>query len=137
MTDPLDPSRQADPNAAALARAYRAWIESRGADGSGFLALMADGIAMRVGMQTDAPEGVTPAEFLAAIQAEWEMRDYRVEKLVADGGDVVMIGHCVWRNRATDRLLDTPIVDIWRFENGKATDFLEMFDSDAYRKASV
>jgi len=46
-----------------------------------------------------------------------------------------MVGRCAWRNRTTGRIVDTPKVDVWRFENGKAVSFLEMFDSLGFVRA--
>ncbi len=66
------------------------------------------------------------------------MIDYVVDQFVADGEygeDVVMIGRCSWRHRSSGTVVDSPKVDIWRFEFGKATRFTEMFDSLAFAKA--
>ena len=46
-----------------------------------------------------------------------------------------MVGRCHWRHRASGREVDSPKVDIWHFEDGKATRFLEMFDSLAFARA--
>ena len=40
-----------------------------------------------------------------------------------------------WRNRATGKVVDSPKVDIWHFENGRITQFLEMFDSHGFVRA--
>jgi hypothetical protein len=52
------------------------------------------------------------------------MLDYVVDQFIADGeygDDVVMIGRCAWRRRATGAVVDSRKVDIWHFECGKAT----------------
>ena len=46
-----------------------------------------------------------------------------------------MVGRCAWRNRASGAEVDTPKVDIWHFENGRATRFMEVFDSLAFARA--
>ena len=61
-----------------------------------------------------------------------------VDQFVADGEygeDVVMVGRCAWRHRATGAEVSTPKIDVWRFEFGKATRFTEMFDSLAFARA--
>ena len=57
-----------------------------------------------------------------------------VVRFVADGDDVVMIGHCHWRHRASGRDVRSPKIDVWHFENGKATRFYEMFDTLAFAR---
>lgn len=51
------------------------------------------------------------------------------------GDDVVMIGRCAWRRRATGAPVDSPKVDIRHFEFGKVTRFTELFDSLAFARA--
>jgi ketosteroid isomerase-like protein len=135
--------RSANANAVALDQAYRIWIDSRGTDSRGFVALMDDDIVVRSVLLPDVPtqfagsrSGKEAARaYLDAIHTEWIMEEFAVEKFVADGGDVVMVGRCVWSNIATGRKLDSPLLDLWHFENGKATDFLEMFDSHEFIQA--
>jgi len=69
------------------------------------------------------------------VARDWEMIHYTVDRVIDGGDDVVMVGSCAWRNRATARIVDTPKVDVWRFENGKAVSFLEMFDSLGFVRA--
>jgi ketosteroid isomerase-like protein len=73
--------------------------------------------------------------YFADVQLDWEQLSYEVEKLVADGDDVVMVGRCRYRHRATGREVDTPKVDVWQFRQGKVVDFLEMFDSHEFVRA--
>jgi ketosteroid isomerase-like protein len=75
------------------------------------------------------------AEYFAALGRDWEMVYFDAYQFIADGDDVVMIGRCAWRNRETGAEVDTPKVDIWHFEHGKATRFFELFDSLAFAQA--
>ena len=59
-------------------------------------------------------------EYFQTVARDWEMIHFTVERFVDGGDDVVMVGRCAWRNRATARVVDTPKVDVWRFEGGKA-----------------
>ena len=135
-----------NPHVIALRRAYRRWRETKGGSADEILALFDDKIEMRSVLQPDVPSGLAgvhrtraqAAEYFAALAQEWEMIDYVVDQFVADGEygeDVVMVGRCAWRHRATGAEVSSPKVDIWRFEFGKATRFTVMFDSLAFARA--
>ena len=74
-------------------------------------------------------------EYFQTVARDWEMIDFQVNRLIDGGDDVVMVGRCAWRNRATGKVVETPKVDVWRFAQGKAVSFLEMFDSLAFVRA--
>ena len=136
-----------NPHVIALRHAYARWRETRGGCADEILELFDDRIEMRsVLTRGDVPSELAgrhvskaeAARYFAALALEWEMVDYVVDEFVADGeyGElVVMIGRCAWRHRGTGALVDSPKVDIWRFEFGKATRFTEMFDSLAFARA--
>ena len=135
-----------NPNVTALRRAYRRWRETKGGCADEILALFDDRVEMRSVLEADLPSGVAgthktraeAAEYFEALAREWEMLDFVVDRFVADGeyGDeVVAIGRCAWRHRSSGNIVDTPKVDIWHFEFGKATRFTEMFDSLAFARA--
>ena len=136
-----------NPHVIALRHAYARWRETKGGSANEILDLFDDKIEMRsVLAPDDVPSGLAgrhvskaeAAEYFAALALEWEMIDYVVDRFVADGEygeDVVMIGRCAWRHRASGTIVDSPKVDIWRFEFGKATRFTEMFDSLAFARA--
>ena len=135
-----------NPHVIALRHAYRRWRETKGGSADEILALFDDKIEMRSVLGSDVPSELAgihrtraqAADYFAALAAEWEMIDYVVDQFVADGEygeDVVMIGRCAWRHRATGAEVDTLKVDIWHFEFGKATRFTEMFDSLAFARA--
>ena len=140
-------SIESNPHVVALRHAYRRWRETKGGSADEILALFDDRIEMRSVLNPDnvpselAGRHVTKAEaadYFAALARDWEMLDYLVDQFVADGEygeDVVVIGRCSWRHRATGAIVDTPKVDIWRFEFGKVTRFTEMFDSLGFARA--
>lgn len=128
--------------AARLGHAYGLWSESGGTRSDQWIEMLADGIVMRSVLTPDLPDDLAATrrtlsgalEYFQTVARDWEMIDFTVERFV-DGGDDVMVGRCAWRNRATGRIVDTPKVDVWRFENGKAVSFLEMFDSLGFVRA--
>jgi len=133
----------ANPNVAALDHLYRRWSESGGTCADEVLALLDEQVEMRSVLSDEMPSEIAgshlsrdrAADYFAAIPRDWEMLYFDVYQFIADGDDVVMVGRCAWRNRATGTEVDTPKVDIWHFENGRVTRFMEMFDSLAFARA--
>lgn len=140
-------SAESNPHVVALREAYRRWRETKGGSAEEILALFDERIEMRSVLNPDnvpsqlAGRHVAKAEaadYFAALARDWEMLDYVVDEFVADGeyGEtVVAIGRCAWRHRESGAVVDTPKIDIWNFEFGKATRFTEMFDSLAFARA--
>ena len=136
----------ANPNVVALARGYAAWAETRGGNVDQILDLMHDEIEMR----SLAPQEIAhplagthrrkdgARAYFDALLGEWEMLDWAAERFIVDaeGDDVVVIGRCHWRHRASGREAATSKVDIWHFEEGQATRFFELFDTLAFAAAA-
>ena len=129
--------------AARLRAAYALWSQSSGTRSDQWIELLSDGIEMRSVLTPDLPDDLAATrrslsgalEYFQTVARDWEMVDFICDRFVDGGDDVVMVGRCAWRNRATGRVVDTPKVDVWRFEGGKAVSFLEMFDSLAFVRA--
>jgi len=132
-----------NPNVAALEQAYRRWSETKGGSAGEVLALFDERVEMRTVLSAELPSEIAgahlsrnrAADYFAALTRDWEMLYFDVYQFVADGDDVVMIGRCAWRSRESGAEVDTPKVDIWHFENGRVTRFMEMFDSLAFARA--
>jgi len=132
-----------NPNVAALERAYARWRDSKGASADEVLALFDDNVEMRSVLSPELPDDfaafritkIEAEDYFAVLARDWEMLSFDVDRFIADGDDVVMVGRCAWRHRHNGAEVDTPKVDIWRFENGKVTHFFEMFDSLAFARA--
>lgn len=126
-----------------LREAYALWAASKGATSGQWLELLGDEIEMRTVLSSDLPDDLAASrytrqgamEYFQTLGRDWEMVEFQVSRLVDGGDDVVMVGRCSWRNRATGKLVETPKVDVWRFAKGKAVSFLEMFDSLAFVRA--
>jgi uncharacterized protein len=140
-------SARDNPHVAALREAYTRWRDTKGGSADEILELFDDKIEMRsVLVPDDVPSRLAgihrtraeAADYFASLALEWEMIDYVVDQFIADGEygeDVVAIGWCAWRHRSSGKVVESPKVDIWRFEFGKATRFTEMFDSLAFARA--
>ena len=127
-----------------IADAYRQWRESRGGNSEQIIALMGDGIRMRSVLDPALPDDLAAdrksieeaRQYFEIVARDWEMLDYPQEKIVGDGDTVVWIGRCRWRHRFTGREIETPKVDVWTFQDGKAVSFLEMFDSLGFARTT-
>ena len=132
-----------DDNLAALERAYARWSETKGASADEFLALLADGVEMRSVLSPELSDDLAAnrlskseaQDYFAVIARDWDMISYDVDRFIGDGDDIVMVGRCHWRHKTTGAEVNSPKVDIWHFEGGKATSFLEMFDSLGFARA--
>lgn len=139
-------SAENNPNVVALRDAYRRWRDTKGGNVEEILALFDERVEMRSVLDPAVPSELAgvhrtrseAADYFAALARDWEMLDYVVEQFIADGeygDDVVMVGRCAWRHRETGAVVDSPKVDIWHFEFGRATRFTEMFDSLGFARA--
>ena len=59
---------------------------------------------------------------------------YHINEYVAQGDRVVAIGECAWVNRHNGNRVRK--VDIWKIVNGKATQFMEYYDTHSVLEAS-
>jgi ketosteroid isomerase-like protein len=130
-------------NVAILTEAYRHWRESRGGSVDHWMSICAEDIQFRSIAQAPPQASYLSsynsraalALYFDGLRRDWEMIDYVVDRFVAQGDCVVMIGHCAWRYRKNGRVVATPKADSWRFQNGKAVEFYEFFDTAQLRDA--
>ena len=124
---------------------YRRWHETRGGCVDDILGICDDAVAFG-----SLAEGAEPLAFTAAVTGKerlrsnfngllgsWEMIRYIVDELVGEDDRVVAIGSTAWRNRATGKSVETPKVDVWRFKDGRVTEFFEYYDTAKLMAASV
>ena len=124
-------------NVAVLKDAYRRWHETRGGSVDHWMTICHENIQFG-----SIAQGKPKIEYLTSYKArdelkhyfegllrDWEMIDYVVDNFVAQGDRVVMLGHTSWRAKRTGKVVDTPKADAWRFENRKAVEFYEYFDT--------
>jgi hypothetical protein len=124
-------------NVEKLRVAYQRWHDSGGTSVSTWLDLSADDIAVRSaadgspGLEYSAPAtGRADLErFLTAITKDWEMLHFTPDDFIAEGDRVVMVGRCGWRHKGTGKAVESPVVHVWRFRDGKVTEMLELYDT--------
>jgi uncharacterized protein len=126
-------------NVEILKEAYRQWHDSRGASVDDFIGVCDQNINFG-----SLARGAEPMQFAAqydnrevlrgyfkGLLDQWDMEFYEVKQFIAQGDMVVMQGVCKWINKTTGKPVETPKVDIWRFRDGKAVEFYELFDTAA------
>ena len=129
-----------------LRAAYAEWSDSGGMVFDRFLALIGDDAA--IGSVLDRHSPAPPAApargpegaraFISALTDTCEILQHVTGQMVSQGDTIVWIGQCRLRNRATGAEFDTPLIDVWRFdEAGKVASFYEMSDSLAFVAATT
>ncbi len=132
-------------NVATLRRTYEAWIQSRGRTVEDWVAIASPEFAIRsvADDHEEARFGAVPAghdglrRYLTDLVAHWIMESYDIDRLIADGDQVVAVIQTAWRNRATNKRIASHLVDVWTFKDGLATSVLEMFDTAAMVAAAT
>ena len=122
-----------------LKAAYAEWDRSKGGSIDHWLTLLADDIDFRslargahgvpwTAKRTSADE---VRGYLNGLTATFKMEHYTVDRYVCQGDTIVAIGSTAWLHRKSEKRLDTPIVTVWRFKDGKAISFYEYYDTAA------
>ena len=120
-----------------LRHAYQQWHDTRGKSVEAWLELMADDLEMRSaadgapGMEFSAPrKGKAAAhDYFSGLDADWEMIHYTVHQIIADGDQVAVCGVCAFRNRKTGKAAESHVANRWRFRNGLAVEYFELYDT--------
>jgi ketosteroid isomerase-like protein len=120
-----------------LKAAYKRWHDTRGQSVPDWMDLMADDVQIRSaadgaeGMKFSAPrDGKAAAkEYFSALHEEWEMVHYTVDDVLVDGDRVAVFGRCAFKNRKTGKTAETAVANRWRFRDGLAVDFFEIYDT--------
>ena len=125
-------------NVEILKAAYSAWHKSKG-EANVWLDILADHVDWgslangQPGLEFSRPRASKKdvVGYFAELAKDWSMEFYHVNEYVAQGNRVVAIGECSWTHRRTGKTATIPKVDIWLFEEGKVTQFMEYYDTHA------
>jgi len=132
-------------NVDVLRDAYRKWHESKGGSIDHWLPIFAESVAFgslaqgRPQAAFAAPRS-TRAEirgYLEGLTRDWAMIHYTPQYFIEQGDRVAMFGSTKWRNKRTGKEVETPKADFWRFEDGEAVQFYELFDTAALVEAAT
>lgn len=134
-----------NPNLETLRGAYARWGGTKGGNVDEILNMFADEIEMHSALPADVPDSVAGThrsraearDYFTGLLRDWDMEYYDVDRfIVGEGGDeIVMVGRCAWRNKATGLTVDTPKVDIHTFRDGKVVRFQEVYDTLGFARA--
>lgn len=120
-----------------LREVYRIWRESQGSNTAPWLELLGEVIDFRslgatsptIGFARDGTSRADVMRYFEDLSRDWEMIDYEVEHMVAEGDRVAVLSHCAWRNRHTGKVSATMKADFFRFADGRVVEFAELFDT--------
>lgn len=130
---------------ARLKAAYANWDSCKGADCAMWHALVDDNIVLNpIGAEGKGLEFTRPgqgrerlASYLDTLRAEWRMVHFRPATFVTEGDRIAMFGEASWTYVATGRTATVAIAHLWRFEDGKAVEWTEIFDGAAAAAATL
>ncbi|HEX3431649.1 MAG TPA: nuclear transport factor 2 family protein [Rhizomicrobium sp.] len=71
----------------------------------------------------------------ARVPADWESFAHRIDKVVADGDTVVVLGRYNARSKATGKQVDAQMVHVWELADGKVIRFQQYTDTAQWRDA--
>lgn len=134
-----------NPNLELLRGAYARWGETKGGNVEEILDMFDDTIEMRSALTEDVPDAIAgtkrsraeAAAYFDGLLRDWEMVSFEAERFIVgeDGDEIVMVGRCAWRNKATGRIVESPKVDIHSFRDGKVVRFQEVYDTLGFARA--
>jgi ketosteroid isomerase-like protein len=67
--------------------------------------------------------------YLTGIFNDWEMVHYTPKTYVEQGNKIAMFGKCAYKNKKTNKTVETWIANLWEFRNGKLVSLVDVFDS--------
>lgn len=134
-----------NPNLARLEGVYARWSQTKGGNVDEILDLFDEDVEMHSALSADIPDAIAgvhlrreqAAEYFEGLLRDWEMLSYDIDRFIVgeNGEEIVMVGRCAWRNRATGGVVDTPKVDIHTFRNGRVVRFQEVYDTLGFARA--
>ncbi len=132
-------------NVRILKDAYHQWQTTRGGSVEHWLGIVDDDIQFG-----SLAEGAQPLAFATSytrrdqlgvyftgLLNDWTMVHYTMNEFIAQGDAVVARGSCKWTNKRTDKTVETPKIDFWRFRDGKAVEYYEYYDTAKVYQAAT
>ncbi len=74
-------------------------------------------------------------EFFDLVSEHQDFLSFEPKEFISENNKVVVVGHGIIGIKATERKLETDWVHIFTLNDGKVTDFLELFDTAAMKRA--
>jgi ketosteroid isomerase-like protein len=132
-------------NLAALKAAYAAWNDRKGNSLEVWRELMHPDFRLTSwgegtpGLEFAAPRGSREEalQYLSAILQDWTMIHYTPKRFVCEGDWIAMFGSCAYTHKRTGKAAECKVAGLWRFADGKAVEFTDMFDSAVAAAAAM
>jgi ketosteroid isomerase-like protein len=130
----------AEANLATLQGVYERWNSTKGGNVGEILDMFDEEIEMLSALAADVPTPVAGVHlrraeargYFEGLLADWDMIHFTVDRFIVGegGGEIVMVGSCGWRNKASGEVVETPKIDVHTFNDaGKVVRFQESYDT--------
>lgn len=120
-----------------LKHAYKSWHESKGTVSKPWFDLLADQVELQsMGNESKALAFGAPrrskeevVQYFEGLASNWSMLHWSPHTYVTEGDTIAVFSRCAWTSKETGKSVETPTAHLWRFEDGKVTSMIEIFDS--------
>lgn len=120
-----------------LLKAYVEWDHTKAQNPDTWAGLIADDIVWHSlpgvvpGLDLTQPlQGkAAVARYFLELGKNWEMIEYKVDHLIAQGERVAMLGKCAWKSCKTGAVIETAKADFFHFREDKIIEFWEFYDT--------
>jgi len=124
-------------NIEVLKEAYQFWNDNKEKAFENWMDLMADDVKLE--SIADGAKGLEFSKccdckddvfrYFQVLAEDWEMIHYTVDEFIAQEDRVVVVGTCGWKNKKTNKTVETPKADIIRMKDSKIIEFYEFYDT--------
>ena len=123
-----------------LKTAYRIWHDTKGEEErarGAWLELFGDQFRI-VSMGDQTPEiefartrqsKSEMVDYFFGLLKDWKMVHWSPDTFVKEGNHIAVFGRTAWTNRATGKTADVLVAHLWTFDQAKAVNLVEVFDS--------
>jgi uncharacterized protein len=120
-----------------LKSAYQTWHDTKGSSTGAWMELFADHVHIRsmheetpgLGFAKDRYSKQEAVEYFTGLLEHWSMDHFTPEEYVCQDNKFAVFGHCAWIFKANGNKAECIFSHFWRFEDGKAVEIIEVFDS--------
>ncbi len=121
-----------------LKKGYDLWFESKGEAAEYWMNLIAEDVHWcsvvdenSPGMEfaKDCQNKLEVMQYFQRLGETWEMQSCEVHEYIAQRDRVVVMGVVSWRNRNTEKIVETKKVDVFRLRDGMIVEFCEYYDT--------
>jgi ketosteroid isomerase-like protein len=121
-----------------LQSAYRNWNASKAGNADEIVGLMTDDFTMGslsaggAGMRfsRDHVSRDQARHYFTELLDDWVLNFFHVRDYIVQASEVAVICECCWLHKATNRLVYSPKLDLWKFKGRKAIGYFEFFDTE-------